>query len=153
MEVSTNLLDWFPEIFNADIFGSTMFMVFRNTWAYIFNDDPEVVALVAAILPVVSLFQVFDGLGAVTGGILRAMGKQVRPSCLPISLHRHFKHDRRCRSSHRPKPSYHHSPPHQIHRSFISIFIIHSSPAPFSTCPPTTSSVSPSESGSRSAEV
>ena len=42
-----------------------------------FNDDPEVVALVASILPLVSLFQVFDATSAVTGGILRARGKQV----------------------------------------------------------------------------
>lgn len=35
----------------------------------------------ASILPLVALFQVFDGLSAVTAGILRARGKQVcRPS-------------------------------------------------------------------------
>lgn len=79
---------------------STMFMVFRDSWAHLFNDDPgkwsavvspvrktipdccvcvtiEVVELVAAILPIVALFQVFDGLGGVTAGILRAIGKQV----------------------------------------------------------------------------
>lgn len=37
----------------------------------------EVVVLTAAILPLVALFQVFDGTAAVTGGILRARGKQV----------------------------------------------------------------------------
>ena len=42
-----------------------------------FNNDPQVVALVASILPLVALFQVFDGISAVTGGILRAQGKQV----------------------------------------------------------------------------
>ena len=35
------------------------------------------VELVASILPIVALFQVFDGLGGVTAGILRAIGKQV----------------------------------------------------------------------------
>lgn len=54
-----------------------MFLVFRNTWAYMFNDDPEVVTLTASILPLVALFQVFDGNCAVTAGILRARGKQV----------------------------------------------------------------------------
>lgn len=46
------------------------------------------VELVAAILPIVALFQVFDGLGAVTAGILRAIGKQVSFSTLhpPIDL-------------------------------------------------------------------
>ena len=43
-----------------------------------FNDDPQVVALVASILPLVALFQVFDGISAVTGGILRAQGRQVK---------------------------------------------------------------------------
>jgi MATE family multidrug resistance protein len=37
----------------------------------------EVVTLVASILPVVAVFQVFDGTNAVSGGILRARGKQV----------------------------------------------------------------------------
>lgn len=37
----------------------------------------DVVSLVAAILPLVSLFQVFDALSAVTNGVLRARGKQV----------------------------------------------------------------------------
>ncbi|CAL1709268.1 unnamed protein product [Somion occarium] len=66
---------------------SAMFMVFRRSWAYIFNDDPSVVKLVASILPIVSLFQVFDGLGAVTGGILRAMGKQFTGALLNLSAY------------------------------------------------------------------
>jgi multidrug resistance protein, MATE family len=37
---------------------------------------PEVAELVAHILPLVALFQVFDGLSGVTNGILRARGKQ-----------------------------------------------------------------------------
>ncbi len=37
----------------------------------------DVVKLVASILPIVALFQVFDGLNGVSGGILRARGKQV----------------------------------------------------------------------------
>lgn len=38
----------------------------------------DVIKLVASILPIVALFQVFDSLSAVSGGILRARGKQVR---------------------------------------------------------------------------
>lgn len=34
--------------------------------------------MVASILPVVALFQVFDALNGVSAGILRARGKQVR---------------------------------------------------------------------------
>jgi len=80
-----------------------MFMVFRNSWGYLFNNDPEVVKLVASILPLVALFQVFDGLGATTGGILRARGKQFTGAMLnlsgyyligiPFGLWLTFKHD------------------------------------------------------------
>lgn len=35
------------------------------------------VALVASIIPLVALFQVFDGLSAVGGGIFRTRGQQV----------------------------------------------------------------------------
>jgi Na+-driven multidrug efflux pump len=38
----------------------------------------EVVALVASIMPLMGIFQVFDGISAVTAGVLRARGKQVR---------------------------------------------------------------------------
>ena len=33
-------------------------MIFRKSWGYMFNDDLEVVTLVAKILPLVALFQV-----------------------------------------------------------------------------------------------
>ncbi|KAJ7484518.1 MATE efflux family protein [Mycena latifolia] len=66
---------------------STMFMVFRKSWAYLFNDDPVVVDLVAQILPLVALFQVFDGTCGVTGGILRAKGKQMTGALLNLSAY------------------------------------------------------------------
>lgn len=67
--------------------SSTMFLVFRHSWAYMFNNDPEVVNLVASILPLVALFQVFDGNSAVTSGILRARGKQVTGAILNLSAY------------------------------------------------------------------
>ncbi|KAJ8454961.1 hypothetical protein ONZ51_g12723 [Trametes cubensis] len=66
---------------------STMFMVFRHSWAHLFNDDPAVVSLVASILPLVALFQVFDGLSAITAGILRAIGKQFTGALLNLSAY------------------------------------------------------------------
>ncbi|KAJ7885100.1 MATE efflux family protein [Mycena olivaceomarginata] len=66
---------------------SAMFMGFRNSWAYLFNDDEVVVKLVASILPLVALFQVFDGASAVTGGILRAKGKQMTGALLNLSAY------------------------------------------------------------------
>lgn len=56
---------------------STLFVTFRKKFGLLFNEDPEVVAIVSSILPVVALFQLFDGLAGVTGGILRARGRQV----------------------------------------------------------------------------
>jgi multidrug resistance protein, MATE family len=43
-----------------------------------------VVTMVAHILPMVALFQVFDGLGAITAGILRAEGKQFTGALLNL---------------------------------------------------------------------
>lgn len=81
--------------FSYCFYLSTMFLVFRSSWGYLFNNDPgqswlwlalrrccwrehvEVVNLVASIIPLVALFQVFDGNAAITAGILRARGKQV----------------------------------------------------------------------------
>ena len=40
--------------------------------------------MVAFILPMVALFQVFDGLGAVTAGVLRAQGKQFTGALLNL---------------------------------------------------------------------
>ena len=75
-----------------------MFMMFRHSWAYLFNDDPgrclslfksnvkltsgkkkktEVVKLVGSTLPILGVIQVFESWSAVTGGILRAKGQQV----------------------------------------------------------------------------
>ncbi|KAF9476807.1 MATE efflux family protein [Pholiota conissans] len=68
-------------------FPSTLFLVFRDKWAYIFNNDPEVVKLVSSIMPLLALFQVFDGTSAVTGGVLRARGKQFVGALLNLSAY------------------------------------------------------------------
>ena len=56
--------------------SSTMFLVFRTKWAYLFNDDPEVVSVVASVLPITAVYQIFDGTNNVGGGVLRARGMQ-----------------------------------------------------------------------------
>ncbi|KAI0825956.1 MATE efflux family protein [Irpex lacteus] len=66
---------------------SAMFTIFRNSWAYLFNNDEDVVAMVASILPVVALFQVFDGISAVTAGVLRSIGKQFTGALLNLSAY------------------------------------------------------------------
>ncbi|KAI0284705.1 MATE efflux family protein [Russula aff. rugulosa BPL654] len=67
--------------------ASAIFLIFKDRWAYLFNDDPNVVKLVASILPIVALFQVFDGLNGVSGGILRARGKQLTGALVNISAY------------------------------------------------------------------
>ncbi|KIN92668.1 hypothetical protein M404DRAFT_1009438, partial [Pisolithus tinctorius Marx 270] len=47
----------------------------------------EVIELVAAVLPLVALVQIFDDSSAVVGGILRARGKQVLGATLNISAY------------------------------------------------------------------
>jgi len=72
---------------------SAMFLIFRNRWGKIFNDDSgmapflpsnfrvpdhgsEVIHLVASILPLLSLSRIVSGLTAVVIGIQRAQGRQ-----------------------------------------------------------------------------
>ncbi|KAF8500305.1 MATE efflux family protein [Russula emetica] len=67
--------------------ASVIFLIFKNQWGYLFNDDPNVVKLVASILPILALFQVFDGLNGVSGGILRARGKQLTGALVNLSAY------------------------------------------------------------------
>jgi multidrug resistance protein, MATE family len=56
--------------------NSAIFLAFKDNWGYMFSDDSDLVHEVSRILPLVALFQIVDGLGAVTGAILRAKGQQ-----------------------------------------------------------------------------
>lgn len=53
---------------------SAICLIFRKNWGYLFNSDPEVVAVVATVMPYIALFQITDGLVATTGAVLRALG-------------------------------------------------------------------------------
>ncbi|KAL9050390.1 MAG: hypothetical protein Q9162_006670 [Coniocarpon cinnabarinum] len=48
----------------------------RNVYAKLFNDDPKVVMLTAAVLPLLALFQIGDAMNNSCGGTLRGMGRQ-----------------------------------------------------------------------------
>lgn len=54
-----------------------LFRFFGKWWFLLSSSTSEVVTLVASVLPIQALFQFVDGNAAVTGGILRARGKQV----------------------------------------------------------------------------
>ncbi|KAK7451018.1 ethionine resistance protein, variant 2 [Stygiomarasmius scandens] len=66
---------------------SLFLLIVRNRWAYLFNEDPAVVSLVASIIPLLAMFQVFDANAAITSGILRARGKQIMGAVLNISAY------------------------------------------------------------------
>ncbi|KAF5364814.1 hypothetical protein D9758_009308 [Tetrapyrgos nigripes] len=66
---------------------STFLLIVRNRWAYLFNEDPAVVSLVASIIPLLAMFQVFDANAAITSGILRARGKQITGAVLNIGAY------------------------------------------------------------------
>jgi len=66
---------------------SSFYWIWRNQWAYLFTDDADVVSIVANILPIIALFQIFDGNAAITGGVLRARGKQGTGALLNLSAY------------------------------------------------------------------
>jgi MATE family multidrug resistance protein len=57
------------------------FMVGRNLLPRIYTADGAVIALSASLLPIAAAFQLFDGVQAVGGGVLRGMGK-TRPAAV-----------------------------------------------------------------------
>ncbi len=60
--------------------SAAIFALFPRGLASMYNTDPVVVAAAAGIIPVVALFQVFDGTQAVGFGVLRGLGDTRMPS-------------------------------------------------------------------------
>ena len=58
------------------IFNITLLSSLRNYLPQLFTSDPEVIDLVAKILPLCAAFQLFDALAACCNGILRGLGRQ-----------------------------------------------------------------------------
>ncbi|WVR06419.1 hypothetical protein IAU60_003450 [Kwoniella sp. DSM 27419] len=56
------------------VINSSICLIFRKNWGYLFNSDPEVVQLVAEIMPYIALFQLTDGIVATAGAVLRSLG-------------------------------------------------------------------------------
>jgi MATE family multidrug resistance protein len=59
---------------------SITFVALRNQLPLMFSSEPELVAIAATLLPIAAMFQVFDGLQGVCGGILRGMGRTRAPA-------------------------------------------------------------------------
>jgi multidrug resistance protein, MATE family len=58
------------------VFNLILFATLRFHLPLLFTDDPEVVAIVAEVLPLVAVMQVADGLSAGAHGLLRGIGRQ-----------------------------------------------------------------------------
>lgn len=71
---AANTAAWLSMFFGAVIL--VILLATKNNFARLFNDDEEVVALTAKVLPYVALFQIADGLNGSCGGSLRGMGRQ-----------------------------------------------------------------------------
>ncbi|CAO1633089.1 unnamed protein product [Sympodiomycopsis kandeliae] len=57
-------------------FNSSLVMIFRRPIATLFSEDAEVIDLLTQTLPLLALFQIWDGVAGVAGGILRGTGRQ-----------------------------------------------------------------------------
>ncbi|GAA5824860.1 hypothetical protein JCM11251_005370 [Rhodosporidiobolus azoricus] len=55
--------------------NSVLLVLLRNKWGNLFSSDPEIIAMVAKVLPLVAAFQLWDGLSGAMGGVLRGAGK------------------------------------------------------------------------------
>ena len=58
------------------VFNVVMLSSLRNYIPYAYTQDPDVIALAAATLPLNAAFQLFDALAAQCNGVLRGLGKQ-----------------------------------------------------------------------------
>ncbi|KAG6919086.1 hypothetical protein DXG01_009339 [Tephrocybe rancida] len=60
----------------VSLLTSAVYLGFRHSWGRMFNDDQDVVDLVASVIPLIAFFQIVDANSAVTAAILRARGLQ-----------------------------------------------------------------------------
>jgi MATE family multidrug resistance protein len=58
------------------VFNFLVLALLRNQIPRLFSSDPEVIAIVAHVLPICAAFQLFDALAANCNGILRGIGRQ-----------------------------------------------------------------------------
>ncbi|MEM1203585.1 MAG: MATE family efflux transporter [Acidobacteriota bacterium] len=61
--------------------------IFGGPLASAFTDDPAVLAAVLTVIPIVAAFQISDGVQAVAGGVLRAMGLTRRAAAVHLGAY------------------------------------------------------------------
>ncbi|KAJ2470352.1 ethionine resistance protein [Coemansia sp. RSA 2322] len=57
-------------------FGLLFCLLAASWWGNVYSSDPEVIAVVARIMPICALFQLADALNGTSGGLLRSLGRQ-----------------------------------------------------------------------------
>ncbi|GAA5836748.1 hypothetical protein JCM9279_007648 [Rhodotorula babjevae] len=55
--------------------NSVLLILVRHRWGSLFSSEPEIIRIVAKVLPLVAAFQLWDGLSGAMGGVLRGAGK------------------------------------------------------------------------------
>jgi MATE family multidrug resistance protein len=56
-----------------------LFLLLPGPLTALYTDDPEVVVVAVALIPIAGVFQVFDGVQAVSAGVLRGIGDTTAP--------------------------------------------------------------------------
>jgi MATE family multidrug resistance protein len=67
--------------------SATLFLLWPQAIGRAYNSDPEVVALVAVVLPLAAAFQWFDGAQVVSFGVLRGLGDTRTPALFNVVGH------------------------------------------------------------------
>ncbi|KAJ2451180.1 ethionine resistance protein [Coemansia sp. RSA 2336] len=56
--------------------SSAFCLIAASWWGSVYSNDKQVIAEVAAIMPICALFQLSDALNGISGGVLRSLGRQ-----------------------------------------------------------------------------
>lgn len=86
--------DWRRAAFTSVALGAgvmtlsaALFLLFPGLVGQIYNRDPDVIALIAVVLPVGAAFQLFDGTQVVSFGVLRGLGDTRTPALFNVVAH------------------------------------------------------------------
>ncbi|HEY0673545.1 MAG TPA: MATE family efflux transporter [Longimicrobiales bacterium] len=66
------------------LMSAAVFLLFPEVLAGLYTDDPKVLAIAFALIPIAGLFQVFDGLQVVGAGVLRGVGDTRAPMIIGL---------------------------------------------------------------------
>ena len=69
------------------LFNSAVLYIGRHSIGYAFSSDPAVIASVAAVMPIMALFQLADCICGIASGILRGSGHQGRSATINVTAY------------------------------------------------------------------